>query len=166
MTPARRSDLSDKDLSGLVAFVTARGSEVLAPTNEWEVARFTGPSGVCVIYRNAKGRLVWHGGADVAWNAWKSASDWRASKRTKRGTSKRWARFATLTARDGNACFFCGKAVTFEDFTIEHLVSLTHGGPDHIANMAVSHARCNATAGHLSVVEKVRLAEEMKGSAQ
>lgn len=166
MTPGLRSDLPAKELTGLLAFVEERGGQVLKPTSEWEMARFTGPTGVCVIYCNAKGRLSWQGGADEAWSAWKGGKDWRANKRTKRGSSKRWTRFATLTARDGHACFYCGKPVTFEDFTIEHLVSLTHGGPDHIANMALSHARCNAAAGHLSVVQKVRMAEDMKGSAR
>ncbi|WP_198024365.1 HNH endonuclease [Asaia astilbis] len=149
-----------------MTFVTERGGCVLTATSVWEVARFTGPGGVCIIYRNANGDLKWNQRAADSWEAWKAGRAWRATPRTKRGPRKRRIKYENLTARDGHDCFYCGKPVSFEEFSIEHLVSLTHGGPDNLTNMAVTHRGCNATAGHLSVVEKVRLAEQTKGLAQ
>ena len=60
-------------------------------------------------------------------------------------------------ARDGDNCFFCRKPLA-GDLTVEHLVALAHGGPNHISNLVCAHAACNHEAGHLSVAEKVALA--------
>ena len=41
----------------------------------------------------------------------------------------------------------------------------TCGGPDHLANMALAHRRCNERAGTLSLFAKIRLRERMSGRA-
>lgn len=70
----------------------------------------------------------------------------------------RLARIAYLMARDGNGCLYCGRDLTAETATVEHVVPKAHGGPDHASNLALSCGPCNAAAGHLSAAEKVRLA--------
>jgi 5-methylcytosine-specific restriction endonuclease McrA len=46
--------------------------------------------------------------------------------------------------------------------TIEHLVPVAHGGPNHLSNCFLAHKRCNAAAGTLSAAEKVRLRDAMR----
>ncbi|NHN93877.1 HNH endonuclease [Acetobacter sicerae] len=149
-------------------FLEERGSQVLVSPNPYEVLRFTGPRGrSCIIYKKENGRLTWTECAREAWLAFKSQSDWRACAKTTRGRESRDAvkrrhLYAALNDRDGNCCFYCGKPVLPMEFSIEHFVPVTAGGPDHISNMAITHAHCNQRAGALSVVEKVRLSESMK----
>ncbi|PGH55922.1 hypothetical protein CRT60_21980 [Azospirillum palustre] len=83
-----------------------------------------------------------------------------AEKRAKRKRSKRIRQIKKIVERDGDACFFCGRSLG-DDITIEHLVPITHGGPDHRSNLVLAHHACNQRADHLSVAEKVRLREEM-----
>ena len=64
---------------------------------------------------------------------------------------------AALISRDGEDCFFCARALG-QDITVEHLVAIAHGGPNHISNLFLAHAACNNEAGHMSAPEKVALA--------
>lgn len=145
------------------AWLAARGAEVLAPTNEWEMLRFRTGRGVSIVYRKGNGALTWTGEAKVAYDGFlKPQGDngsWRGADRSTR-RSKSSPTCKALRERDGDACFYCHQPVAVEDESIEHLVALTHGGPDHIANMVLAHRTpCNAEAGHLSVMEKIRLRE-------
>jgi len=146
------------------AWLAARGAEVLAPTNEWEMLRFRTDRGVSIIYRKANGTLTMTGEAKPAYDGFRSPNGanggWRGAERSAR-RSKSSPTCRALRQRDGDACFYCHREVAPEDESVEHLVALTHGGPDHIANMVLAHARpCNAEAGHLSVMEKIRLREK------
>lgn len=143
------------------AWLLQNGAEIRVPSNEYELARFTTPEGVGVIYRDRSGAvssLV--GGANEAWSAWKTGSPWTVGSRAKRKNSKRDHRIKAILSRDGDRCFFCG-TVLDGDITIEHLVAVAHGGPDHLSNLALSHERCSQRADHLSVAEKVRLRDEL-----
>lgn len=137
------------------AWLKARGAEVLIPTNEWEVLRFRTNSGTSIIYRNKSDRLTFTGDAEFVLHAFMNNGTWRAIPATKRKL-KSTPVCRALRERDGDDCFYCRKPVEVEDESIEHLVAITHGGPDHIANMVLAHrAPCNAEAGHLSVMEKI-----------
>lgn len=139
-----------------IEFLKARGAQVLTPTNEWEVVRFLAGEQTCVIYKNKVGRLTFTGDAYQAFNAFKSNSSWRAADRT--GAKKKSPpRLQAIRERDGGCCFFCLQPVTVEDESEEHLVAVTHGGPNHIANLFLAHRDCNAKAGHLSAAEKIRI---------
>lgn len=75
----------------------------------------------------------------------------------------RAARIAYLIARDGDGCLYCGRPVDPSACTVEHVVAVAHGGPDHAANLALAHTECNAAAGHLSVAEKLTLSLRLRG---
>jgi hypothetical protein len=149
-----------KRLPAFEAFLSARGAEVLSPTNEWEVVRFKAGAATAVIYTNARGGLRASGVADEALSAFVSNGKWRAAAATKaRGNSA--GRIETLLRRDGPNCFLCRQPLG-DDLTVEHLVPRTSGGPDRIANLALAHSACNLRMGHLSLMEKIALRE--KGS--
>ncbi|NIA70743.1 HNH endonuclease [Pelagibius litoralis] len=153
-------------------WLQARGSEVRTPTNQYELARFTTPEGVGVVYRNGREVIsAWKGGADDAFSAFLDAKPWRVGVKTKTpGKSKRDRRINDIMDRDGNACCYCGGlfaprgefASPGKKMTIEHFVPRTNGGPDNLANSALAHQDCNNRAGNLSVAEKMRLRDEMR----
>jgi 5-methylcytosine-specific restriction endonuclease McrA len=49
--------------------------------------------------------------------------------------------------RDGGRCHICGKRVTFERMTLDHLVPVSKGG-EHVAlNVRIAHGSCNSSRG-------------------
>lgn len=74
-----------------------------------------------------------------------------------RGRRNDAATVKRLLDRDGTGCFFCGSDLD-GDVTVEHLVAIAHGGPNHVSNLFLAHAECNQRAGHLSAPEKIGLA--------
>lgn len=139
-------------------FLTARGAQILQPTNEWEVLRFRSSVGVSIVYRNAQDGLTWTGNSAEAWSAFAKGQPWRGTPKTK-SLKNVDAKERAVLARDGAECFFCWKATTDGNRTLEHLVARTHGGPNHLSNLFLAHRKCNAEAGHLSAVEKIRIRE-------
>jgi hypothetical protein len=137
-------------------FLTSRGAQILQPTNEWEVLRFRSMAGVSIIYRNAQDGLTFTGDSADAWNAFAKGQAWRGAVATKSPKNVD-SKVRAIIKRDGENCFYCGRVTNENDRTIEHLVSRTHGGPNHLSNMFLAHRKCNAKAGCLSAVEKIRL---------
>jgi hypothetical protein len=130
------------------------GAQVLQPTNEWEVVRFKAGDTTSIIYRNKVGGVTYSGLAKEAWDAFCNGKAWRATPATRRKPMK--PLIAALRKRDGDLCFYCQKEVGRENESAEHLVSITHGGPNHISNLFLAHQTCNAKAGHLSAPEKIK----------
>lgn len=148
-----------KRMSVIRAYLAERGAEVLEPTNEWEVLRFRGHGITSVVYKNAKNHLTFTGDAHAALDAYFNGKPWRAAPASKR-SKKSSTTVAALLARDGDDCFLCGQSLG-DDITEEHLVPLTSGGTNHIANKALAHGHCNARMSHLSLMEKIGMREQM-----
>lgn len=138
-------------------WLSSRGAEVLKPASVWEIARFRSGSKISVIYTNKNGQLSFVGDASEALDNYKYNGPWRARPSTKRKSTKFSVHIKTLLDRDGNKCFFCNKEMSEDDTTREHLIALSHGGPDHISNMVLAHSKCNLDAGTLSLIEKVKI---------
>lgn len=133
----------------------AAGAEILAPTNPYEVLRFRSSKGVGVIYKGKRGE-TWNAEALAARDHLDAGAGSLAPVAIK-GRRKDKATVEALLTRDGDNCLFCGKALD-GDITVEHLVAIAHGGPNHISNLFLAHAACNQAAGHMSAPEKVALA--------
>lgn len=152
----------EKKLAGLKDWLSARGAQVLATTNPYEVVRFRAGQEVAVVYAKGNGQLTYQGLARKALNAFACNGAWSAGvavKRVKRSADER-----TLLERDGPLCFLCCCELG-DDITVEHLVSVAHGGPNHIANKVLAHERCNQRMGHLSVMEKIALRDKVRAPA-
>lgn len=75
----------------------------------------------------------------------------RASNRTERrrrrtrlkGVEREGYTHLEIATRDGWRCHLCGRRVTRENWSVDHLVPLAAGGPDTRANVALAHHRCN-----------------------
>ena len=140
-------------------WLTARGAQVLKPTNPFELVRFTTARGIGVTYTNARGRITHVGEAEAAHKAFVCQGSWDAGVASPRRRTKTDRLVTQLRERDGSGCFFCRLPVDDTDASIEHLVPRGHGGPDHLSNYALAHKMCNAKAGHLSLMEKIRMRE-------
>ncbi len=138
------------------------GAAALAPTNEFEVARFTTPEGIGIVYRNRRGELTsWQNGAGEAWLAWRGARPWRAVPREIRASSGKGQRrriIQSIAHRDGWECAFCAEELSTATATVEHWVPITAGGPDHLSNKMLACEACNRAAGHLDVRAKLEMA--------
>lgn len=48
-------------------------------------------------------------------------------------------------------CFYCGRLMTFEEVSIDHIMPLAKGGTWAKANLTLSHRRCNNLKGCLII---------------
>lgn len=156
--------LDDDELASFRDWLSERGAEVLEPTNTWEVLRFRANGETSVVYRNKQNRLRFTGESREAYSSWRGDRRWRGNERTDRRQLTPLHR--TIRERDGDACFFCGEELADGEATVEHLVALTHGGPNHVSNIVLAHEGCNAEAGNMSVAEKVRMRERLRGASR
>jgi 5-methylcytosine-specific restriction endonuclease McrA len=144
-----------KKLPAFRAWLQACGASVMEPTNEWELFRFKGDNGIAVCYSSKRGSVTFVGDAQIAWDAFTYQRPYRANPATTRRRKPASPIIRTLRKRDGDLCFFCQRFVSAENETQEHLVAVTHGGPNHISNLVLAHKHCNAKAGHLDAVSKI-----------
>lgn len=138
------------------SWLVANGAEILQNTNDFEVIRFRANDKLSIIYKGRRGYTL-TGQAEKAYACFLNARSWS-------GTNKNIARnnvdVRTLIERDGDCCFYCFKPMTDDELTREHLLSKVHGGRNHIANEVLAHKSCNRQAGHLSVMEKIKIREK------
>jgi len=157
----------DQTIDRLVSEVVKNGGERLAATNPWEVARFRTLYGVGVIYRNSRGRQTWTPEAEMARDHLK-AQKGRLAPVTVVGRTngpRKRAQVLRILQRDGHQCFLCGLPLE-ADITIEHLVPLAHGGPNHISNLFCAHYECNRDVGHMSAPEKIAIILSRRAASQ
>lgn len=149
-----------KKLKLLHTFIENAGAEVLATTNEWEVLRFRANGETGVIYKNKREELSFMGQAQDALNAFLDSKHWSAQEKIKR--VKKSTTLRTLLKRDGNECFYCGGNMGDGAETVEHILSIKHGGNNHIANMALAHHVCNTMAASMDIISKIKLRDSMR----
>lgn len=147
---------------GLEARIVAAGGEMLAPTNPYEILRFRTSYGVGVVYRNKRGVETWNKQAEQARDHLDNRQGSFAPVQV-RGRRKDAGTVNALLERDGNCCFFCRDQLG-DDITVEHLVAIAHGGPNHISNLFLAHAECNQRAGHLAAPEKIAMRDYLEPS--
>ena len=56
-----------------------------------------------------------------------------------------------------NICAICGKPITAEDFTIDHIVPLSRGGNNKLENLRPTHEKCNLLKGNLLDMELLNM---------
>ncbi len=58
-----------------------------------------------------------------------------------------------LLNRDGWMCTYCGRWLTLDDMTVDHIQPTLRGGPDTLDNTVVSCLACNAKKGDMNHLE-------------
>ncbi|MEC9017664.1 MAG: HNH endonuclease [Pseudomonadota bacterium] len=155
--------MSKKKAPGFRDLVIEAGGEWLGPTNPYELMRFRTVYGVGVVYSGKRGE-TWNAEAVKARDHIQAGKGSLAPV-TVRGRRTGKATVEALIARDGDGCFFCGLSLE-GDITVEHLVSIAHGGPNHISNLFLSHAECNRKAGHMAAPLKIAMRDEMRAKLE
>ena len=146
------------DFTKFRAALVAAGSEMLAPTNPYELLRFRSSYGVGIVYRTKRGRETWNTEAKQA-RAHIADSKGSLAPVVVQGRRKDAGTVNALLIRDGAQCFFCRQPLG-DDVTVEHLVAIAHGGPNHVSNLFLAHGECNRRAGHLSAPEKIAMRDQ------
>ncbi|MGO4738605.1 HNH endonuclease [Bosea sp. 2KB_26] len=147
------------------SWLTECGAVIQPPTSQWEILRVQTCDGVQVVYRNSKEVQTWPESLIVAREAFERGNRMSLSPDMKARKKLRHL-IEDLAARDGLWCWFCEVGFLTSDsveITIEHLVSKSHGGPNHPSNLVIACKPCNTEAGHLSVSEKVGLRDRKRG---
>lgn len=152
--------MNPKTIEKFKAFLITRGAELLIPTNEWELLRFKIAGRVSVLYRDKRGNQTFTNDGENALKAFKSNKPWVVEGKIKPIRNKPSVEVRTLLERDGDRCFYCLGEMTPEQISKEHLLSRAHGGSNHISNLVLCHIACNNEAGHLSVMEKIKIREQ------
>lgn len=151
-------------LLGRVVFV--------APRSRAEILRFRSALGLGSVIRNKRGGLVLQGAAADAYNAFATGSDWlegrieAAARYPQEPALRKRRKIEFLRARDGDACVYCGRAVSEADQSIEHFLATSRGGADVAANWGLAHEKCNREAGDLPVAEKIAIALRRRCASQ
>lgn len=153
-----------KDIASFNDWLIARGAIVDAPTNEWEILRVRTCDGVFVAYRNKAGKETWPEDlldlreAFEAGRALALSPDLKSRKRSRH-------LIEALGERDGLKCWFCDlqwQNPENANITIEHLVPVCHGGPNHMSNLVLACQACNGAVGNMPVAKKVIYREQQR----
>ncbi len=140
------------------SWIYARGANLIPPTNEWEVLRFQTERGIGSIHKNKQGKLHFNAEAELTFYAYFAKHSWRAFPSAGRPNKFLLSLKTQLAFRDGWTCCYCQTALDETTATLEHFLSLTHGGTNHIANLGLACQLCNQAAGNLPVRQKLTLA--------
>lgn len=62
----------------------------------------------------------------------------------------------TIYAIGNGRCGICGKSINFDDMTVDHKISLSHGGTDDIENLQPAHLWCNRIKNGLTMPELIK----------
>lgn len=159
------SKLADlkKALPRIRSWLSERGAEVLEPTNEYEVLRFKAANDTHIVYRGKSDKLTINTATRKILQTFVTNGAWRAQPATARKSVA--PKIKTIRERDGDLCFFCGITVSDADASADHLVPITHKGPNHIGNLVLMHTLCNQRAGAMSAPEKIKAHVEWRTHA-
>lgn len=76
---------------------------------------------------------------------------------THRKKARKGVKRATIIARDRSRCGICGKKVSPQEMSIDHIIPLSAGGTHAAINLQVAHKRCNSRRGAGRIPAQMRL---------
>lgn len=148
----------DQGIAKFKTWLVKNGAIVQDPTNEFELVRFKTANGTSVIYTGKRG-ISYTGEGLEAWDKFEAGKPWRTVNRKRQQLRAKKARLAT---RDGKRCFAHGQKLNFDELTIEHLLSFSHGGNDHESNLALVCTSCGDALGTLPITGKIELMQKLR----
>lgn len=139
-------------------WLSKMGAVVQDTTNIYELVRFKTVNGVSVVYTGKKG-ITFTGESELAYEKFMNGKPWRVVNRKRKQLRDKKAR---LAARDGKRCFAHGEKMNFDDLTIEHILSFSHGGTDNENNLCLACEPCQRALGNLPITKKIRIIAEKR----
>lgn len=155
------------------AYLAQNGAEVGVPTNGYEVIRYKAfwqgsqKAMTHIVYTRENGMLTYTGASREHYEAFQAGDplpDTAATldeKRTRRIKNTSAIR-QRLRERDGECCWFCGSATTATDSNVEHLINISDGGTNALANLVLAHVECNRRAGNATLAQKLDLRAQLR----
>lgn len=143
-----------QELERFAEFLIHHGATILDPASEQEAMRYQFPGTGIVILHRTKNSLLMRG--CVADHYLRFREGRAPLIKSRPGAQWRERIRARIIARDGDQCCFCGGELDGDE-SIEHWLSLRHGGNNTIANTSLAHVSCNRAADSMSVAEKINL---------
>jgi 5-methylcytosine-specific restriction endonuclease McrA len=95
---------------------------------------------------NAAAMRKWRRGHPVAVRKQRNQYDSRRRARIRGNGWEPYDRDA-IYVRDLGRCHLCRRPVLLEEFSIDHLIPISQGGPDSADNVATAHHLCNTRRG-------------------
>jgi len=152
------------DQKAFIRWLKAQGADVLTPTSQYEFARFRAHGELHIIWRNKREQISSLEFGQKCLEHFTRGAGLKMGFSTGRKTIPQKIK-VQLMNRDGADCFFCQRPLG-DDVTIEHLVAVARGGPDHTDNLALAHDVCNRSAGNMSLMEKINIHTAAKAAQQ
>lgn len=54
-------------------------------------------------------------------------------------------------------CAICGKPLSYDEMTLDHIIPLAEGGMDDVSNLQCTHLQCNQMKGHMMSRDFIKL---------
>ena len=134
-------------------WLSHRGCQVEPGTNEFEMVRWKGAE-VGILYTTGKTNSFY---AQNAIACWKTGRDWNGGVIAVGRSNSYKKQKKQILKRDGDACFYCGLKLR-DDITLEHLIDLSKGGKNKLANMVLAHNECNGAVNGMGLSDKIKWA--------
>lgn len=150
--------MSDEELGVYRDYLANKGAQILPAKDGWELVRykFDGSEIEYALYRTSTSNIVSDNAAGCHYVDY--LRDIKPLPHRRPIMVHKRIVVAQLLARDGKGCCYCDEPLG-TDVTLEHFLSLAHGGNNTLENMALAHSHCNMAASNLAVVQKLRLRE-------
>lgn len=165
--PIRRHSFRAADFA---AYLAASGAEIGTPTNVYEVIRYKafwqgGKKAIThIVYAKENGLLTYTGGSADHYRAFQSAGSIEVDESRVRRKALGHLR-PKLVARDGDECWYCAGGLDAEPSNVEHLINVSDGGTNALANLVMAHVGCNTKAGNMPLARKLELRAELRARA-
>jgi hypothetical protein len=168
--PVRSKQFKTADFA---AYLAQNGAEVGIPTNGYEVIRYKAfwqgsqKAQTHIVYTRDNGLLTYTGASREHYEAFQAGDalpeteatlDEKRVRRIKNTSGIR----QKLRDRDGDHCWFCGGHTTATDSNVEHLINISDGGTNALANLVLAHTDCNTKAGNMTLAKKLELRAELR----
>lgn len=160
------------------AYLAQNGAEVGKPTNSYEVIRYRAfwqdsqAAVTHIVYTKDNGLLTYTKGSRDHYEAFLNGEplpDHAVTLDEKRVTRMRSQRKGAireqLRKRDGDCCWYCGGLLESAESNIEHLISISDGGTNALANLVLAHTDCNTKAGNMPLAKKLELRARLSSLA-
>lgn len=169
-TPVRRDRFKAADFA---AYLAENGAEIGVPTNVYEVVRYrafwqeSSKAATHIVYAKESGLLTYTGASREHYSAFLAGEplpemaatlEEKRARRLKNTSSVR----ALLIKRDGQCCWYCGGLLASAESNIEHLINISDGGTNALANLVLTHTDCNRQAGNQPLHRKMELRQRLR----
>lgn len=172
--PVRRQQFK---VDAFAAWLAEHGAEICVPTNGYEVIRYrafwkgSSKAATHIVYTKENGLLTYVGGSRDHYESFlageplsdvEATLDEKRARRIKKTSGVR----AKLRKRDGDCCWYCGGLLESAESNIEHLINISDGGTNALANLVLTHTACNTKAGNMPLAGKLELRAKLRAAGE